>query len=177
MWSGDNSSLSSKRERNKMAVTTKKARKLSEDTLITIINNTRGRLGYVNRQLQEWIFGETGDELEISIRDLREMKSSHIAFFKEQWIVFAEEDRDAIDFLKVDKYYQDLITPDFIEAKLNGDESEFIKFLKDSNANIRAMILSMARDKFTKGEMKNAYIVRAIEDTLSIDIDIENPRK
>lgn len=158
-------------------VVAKKPRKLTEDTIVTIINNTRGRLGYINRALQEWIFGETGDELQISIKDLREMKSSHISFFKDQWIVFAEEDFEAIEFLKVEKYYQDLITPEFIEAKLNGDENEFVKFLKEANANIRATILSMARDKFSKGEMKNAYIVRAIEDTLNADIDIENPRR
>jgi hypothetical protein len=160
-----------------MTITTKKTRKLTDDTQITIINNTRGRLGYINRSLHEWIFSETGDELEISIRDLREMKASHISFFKEQWITFAEKDIDAIEFLKVEKYYQDIITPEFIDSKLDGNEDEFISFLNDANSNIRALILSISRDKFAKGEMKNAYIVRAIEDTLGAEIDIENPRK
>lgn len=161
-----------------MAVQPKtKERKWTEDSIVTIINNTRGILGYTNRNHQDWLFGETGDELEISIRELREMKASHIKFFKEQWITFAQEDLEAIKILKVEKYYQDIITPEYIEEVLDGDENDFIKFIKSANANTRAMILSMAREKFKNGEMKNAYIVRAIEETLDADIDIENPRR
>ncbi len=157
--------------------TATKSRKLSENTIVTVINNTRGELYYINRSMKDWRWGHTGDEHEMTIAELREMKSSYRTFFEKQWIVFAEEDVDVIPYLKLEKYYQESITPQFIEDKLDGNENEFTSFINSANANVRSMILAIARDKYKKGEMKNAYIVRTIEDTLGADIDIDNPRK
>lgn len=160
-----------------MVTTAKKSRKLTEDTIVTIINNTRGELYYINRSQKDWRWGATGDEHQITISELREMKSSYRTFFEKQWIVFAEEDMDVIPFLKLEKFYQSSITPQYIIDKLEGSEGEFVHFIDSANANIKSMILTIAREKYKNRELINPYIIRKIEDTLGADIDIDNPRK
>lgn len=158
--------------------TAQRKRKLTEDTYVTIINNCKGSLSYTNRLGQDWLFGETGDEQQITVRELRQMKSQSVKFFKEQWIIFAEEDQDVIPYLKLEKYYQNVITPEYIEEIMMGDDfSAFENLLTKSSNNTKSMILSIARKKYKAGELTNVRVVRFIEDTLNVDIDVDNPRR
>jgi hypothetical protein len=160
----------------KMVASARK-RKLTEDTYVTIISNCRGSLVYKNRIGEDWLFGQPGDEQQIAIKELRSMKSSHIKFFSEQWIIFAEEDEDVIPHLKLEKYYQNLITPEYIIEKMDGDVGEFERFLKSANSKTASMILSLARSRYQTGELNNARVIRIIEDMLDADIDVDNPRR
>jgi hypothetical protein len=156
----------------------KKVKKLTDDTMVTVIGNFAGDLFYRSPRTQDewrWAFG---DEDDMSIRELKTMKSSHRRFFEDKWITFAEHEADdIIKHLKLEKYYTDGISnQDDWDSIFESSVDELSDIIETATPNEKSLIINMARDKFDSGELVNLHIIKLIEDKLQVDIDLNNPK-
>jgi hypothetical protein len=156
----------------------KKSRKLTDDTMVTVIGNFAGDLFYRSPRTQDewrWMFG---DEDEMSIRELKTMKSNHRRFFEDKWIIFPEsEAEDIIKHLKLEKYYSDGVSnQDEWDNIFELNVEELSDIIETSTPNEKSLIINMAREKFESGELTNLHIIRLIEDKLQVNVDINNPK-
>jgi hypothetical protein len=158
-------------------VSTKKARKIDDKTMVTVISNFAGLLFYRSpRYNDEFMWSEYGDENEMSISELKSMKASHRRFFEDKWIVFAEKDADVISHLKVDKYYKDGMEQDDLEDIFEKSVNEIADIIETATANEKSLILTKAREQYESGELVNTHVIKLIEDKLQVSIDINNPK-
>jgi hypothetical protein len=155
----------------------KKQRKLNDNTPITVISNFPGLLFYRSPRFNdEYIWGEYGDENEMTIQELKSMKASHRRFFEDKWIRFAEKDEDVISHLKVEKYFKDGALQDDLEDIFDRQLEEIEDILDTATPNEKSLILTKARDQYESGELVNTHIIKLIEDKLQVSIDINNPK-
>lgn len=160
-------------------VTTKKQpapRKITDDTEVSVVSNCRGTLYYksLTNVIREW--GEQGDEQDMTVKELKEMKAQQVLFFKNNWITFPEDQLDIIKHLKVEKHYTNVVHPSDIDALFDKSFNEFSEALKNATVNVKSLILDKAREKFEAKELTDHHIIRLLEDTFQTDIDINNPR-
>lgn len=154
--------------------TATKKRVLTDETEVTVINNTSGMLFYRSPRTQdEWEWAEYGDEHEMSVRELKAMKAQHRRFFDDQWIIFPEKDYDVISYLKVEKNFQNIVTPEQIDELFDKSNEEFIKALNSATINVKDLIFTKAKEKYLAGELTNVHILDAIETNLGVLIDPE----
>lgn len=153
-----------------------KVRKLTDDTLITVIGNFSGDLFYRSPRTQdEWRWAY-GDEDEMSVRELKTMKAQHRKFFEDKWITFAEKDQDVISHLKIEKYYKDGFIHDDMETIFENSVEDLADIIETSTPNEKSLIINKAREQYESGELKDIHIIKLIEDKLQVDVDISNPK-
>jgi hypothetical protein len=153
------------------------ARKITDDTIVNVLNNCKGILYYksTSNVVKEW--GAQGDEQEFTIKELKEMKAQQSVFFKENWVIFPEDQLDVIAHLKIDNHYKNAILPDDIDAMLQKSVDELSVILDTVTSGVKALILGKAREKYESKELTDTHIINLIQDKLNADIDIENPRR
>lgn len=156
----------------------KKVKKITDDTMVTVIGNFPGDLFYRSPRTQDEWRWEFGDEDEMSIRELKTMKASHRRFFEDKWIIFAEhQSDDVIKHLKLEKYYNDGISnQDEWEHIFELNVDDLADIIETATHNEKSLIINLAREKFDAGELTNLHIIRLIEEKLQVDIDINNPK-
>jgi hypothetical protein len=156
--------------------TTKKVKKLTDDTMVTVIGNFSGDLIYRSPRTQDdwrWTYG---DEDEMSIRELKTMKATSRRFFEDKWITFAEHEADdIIKHLKLEKYFKDGFTQDDMEDIFEKSVEEISDILDMATHNEKSLILTKAREQYESGELTNTHIIRLIEEKLQVSVDVNNP--
>ena len=159
-------------------VPAKKVRKLDDRTEVTVISNWSGILYYLCPRTQdEFIWAEFGDEHEMTIQQLKTMKSQHRKFFEDKWIIFDENDaEDVIKHLKVEKYFKDGFSQDDWDSIFEKPIKDIEDIIETATPNEKSLILTKAREQFESGELTNLHIIRLIEDKLKVDIDVNNPK-
>jgi hypothetical protein len=165
-------------EKVEAKVPVKKVKKLDDSTMVTVIGNFAGDLFYRSPRTQDewrWAFG---DEDDMSIRELKTMKSSHRRFFEDKWITFAEHEADdVIKHLKLEKYYNEGISnQDDWDSIFELSVDELSDIIETATPNEKSLIINLAREKFEDGELVNTHIIKLIEEKLQVDIDISNPK-
>jgi hypothetical protein len=155
----------------------KKPRKITDDTTVTTISNRKGTLFYksTTNVVKEW--GDQGDEQDLTVKELKEMKAQQSVFFKENWIIFPEEQLDVISHLKVENHYTNTIFPEDIDAMFDKSVEELSAILDSATTGVKSLILGKAREKYVSKELTDTHIINLIQDKLNADIDIENPRR
>lgn len=154
-----------------------KTRTLNDNTSVTVINNTSGTLYYQSPRTNEvWEWAEYGDEHEIKLSELKTMKAQHKRFFEDQWIIFPEKDQDVISYIRLEKFYKEVATPEMIEEMFELTVPEFTTVLEKSNQNVRSLILGKAREKYDNGDLVNHHMINVIEDKLNVIVDVNNPK-
>src|SRR5206468_5939812 len=151
-------------------------RKITDDTEVTLISNCKGKLFYrsLTNVIREW--GDQGDEQEMTVKELKEMKAQQSVFFSENWVIFPESQMDIIKHLKIEKYYTNVVFPEDVDAMFEKSVEDFEKILDNATTGVKALVLGKAREKYETKELTNAHIIRLIEDKLQASIDINNPR-
>ena len=158
-------------------VPTKKVKKLSDTSVVTVISNFPGFLYYRDPRTQdEFEFAEYGDENEMTIQQLKVMKSQHRRFFEDKWITFAEhESDDIIKHLKIEKYFKDGASQDDLEDIFDKSVEDIADIIDTATPNEKSLILTKAREKFESGELTNLHVIRLIEEKLQVSVDVNNP--
>jgi hypothetical protein len=159
-------------------VPTKKPKKFTDATNVTVISNFSGHLFYRSPRFNdEYEWAEYGDENEMSIQELKSMKASHRRFFEDKWITFTEDDADdIIKHLKIEKYYKDGVAQNDLEDIFDKSVEDIADIIDTATPNEKSLILTKAREKFESGELINTHIIRLIEEKLQVDIDVNNPK-
>lgn len=163
--------------------TTAKAKKITDDTLIRVKSNVFGRLGYTNARTGDtYQWNLCGEVQDLSLRDLKEMRSRGSAFFKNQWIVLlglaeptgtGEEISVAELYtaLGIAKYYENLIEPsDYGEICSWKPEAIAgkVKFLSD---NAKTSLAIGLREYVRRGVLDSRKQIKAFEAALGCELE------
>lgn len=148
---------------------TPKPKKLNPDDLITIMNNTTGKLVYhSHRTGLLLILEEYGQEDQIPYSELIIMRNTSPRLISEGHVLILNE--DAVRELRLEKMYEHMLDyygvqefftlpPDDIKEKLHKMPKAMVE-----------TIGSLAKKKYKDGTLYDARVIRAIEEALQIEI-------
>ncbi len=153
-------------------------------TLIAVKSNTYGSLIYVNnRNGESFVWDKAGQVQLISLDDLRTIKQSHIAFFRNQWIIIlgvgeAEEANVSVEdiyrSIGAASYYKNIVDITDIETILKWTPKQIAEkaFLLSPIAknNMTAMLHTYVQN----GVIDSISAVRAFEEALGCSFTVNS---
>lgn len=152
--------------------------KIPLDTIIPVTSNFEGLLYFESKKTMgysvEWdAYGST-EYIELS--ELVGMRNSYRRFFEDNWIIVEDtEDYSAgeiYSFLKVDKYYQNVLTPDNIDELFKKEPKEVIKIVSTLSNGMKDIIKTKAKVMYDNKKLDSNKMIEALETALNIKFSI-----
>ena len=169
-----------KKEENKTEIATKiqNAIKIPLDTVVPVTSNFEGLLYYESKRnlgyTIEWDSYGLTEYMELS--ELISMRSSCKRFFEDNWIIIEDtEDYSAgeiYSFLKVEKYYQNVLTPDNIDELFKKEPKEVIKTVSTLSNGMKDIIKTKAKVMYDNKKLDSNKMIEALETALNIKFSI-----
>lgn len=146
-------------------------RKLDNNTLVNVANNTHGVLYYRSpRTQQEWIFQKYEDEDVMELHEIRTMSTSAKRFFEDNWLRILDE--DAIEYLRLGKYFEKAMTPEELESLFDKGADELKEVVDGASSNVKSLILAKAREKYEEGNLTNIHVIEMLKEKFGAEIEI-----
>ena len=152
--------------------------KIPLDTIIPVTSNFEGLLYFESKKTMgysvEWdAYGST-EYIELS--ELVGMRNSYRRFFEDNWIIVEDtEDYSAgeiYSFLKVEKYYQNVLTPDNINELFKKEPKEVIKIVSTLSNGMKDIIKTKAKVMYDDKKLDSNKMIEALEAALNIKFSI-----
>ena len=154
--------------------TAPKKRTVDPSTSVIVRNGFRGVLVYTSPRTGEtYTWDAFGDEQEMELRELMNVKASNKAFFENNWFLFDKENEWAIDELKVRQYYKNSIGYDEFDALFSMESGELRATLSKLSSGQKTAVAMRARELVDEGKIDSLKVIHAIEDTLGIKLSGE----
>lgn len=155
---------------------------LNDSAIINVKSNVFGKLTYVDKRTgDEVVWSKCGEPNPMAFGLLRNMRSTSIAFFKNQWIIitgFGDENADKYtpaDIYKalgVTQYYKDLIEPsDYVEI-CSWEPEEIKRRVSLMSVESKANLAVALNAYIEKGILDSIKRIRAFEEVLGCDLKI-----
>jgi hypothetical protein len=147
----------------------KKMKKVDHDMLVEVMNGASGVLVYKNpRTGAAWRFDRYGARDLMPVQELITIRSQYPRFFEDQWLIVLDE--DVINYLRLDQFYKDVLTPDELEAFFDKDAKEIEEYLKTASNGAKALIAGRARKLYEEGVLTDIFKIRAINKMIGVHI-------
>lgn len=158
----------------------KEATVINENTLIKVKSGFYGKLYYKNLITQERVVWERQGDVQIMpMRELRAMRTTQPAFFKNQWVVITGvadgEDCNATPYdickaLAITEFYKNFIDPSEFALVCNWDNNEIADKVKLMSPGARENLI-VALNQFIKdGSLDSIRKIKAFEDSLGCEL-------
>lgn len=142
-------------------------KKLDPHEEVLVISRTKGALVYYcKRSNQTYKWDDYGDEVYVVLGDLQQMNKK---FFKNGYLEI--QDEDATEFLRAERFKENIITEDIIEELLSSDGEQVKNYLSNTSSNNKIVFYESAKESFVNGELKDYSIIQAIEDVIGKSVD------
>lgn len=176
--------LNQQREAEKEAVVedvkpakTTRVKKIPLDIIVPVICNTVGGAIYISKKSGypvEW--DDYGTEEFMELSELVAMRNSDRRFFTDNWIVLGDTDEytaiELYDFLKVLKYYENILTPSNINSIFEMSSDNIIKVISGMSRGMKSTIASVVLQKIQSNELDSQSKINAFEDALNVKFSI-----
>lgn len=156
----------------------KKAVKIPGDTIMPVVSNFPGRLIYNSKRMTGYSvdWDEPGYTEYMEVSELMSMRSTDKRFFEDNWIYLEDGDEytaeEVYRFLKVDKFYKNVLTSDEIVELLDCEDVTAIRrTCFGLAAGIKQTVAAIARQKKDEGTL-DLNVVPALEDALGIQLEV-----
>lgn len=152
--------------------------KIPLDTIVPVTCNVLGGAHYDSQKIKGYsINWDSYGSIEyVELSELVGMKNSYPRFFTDNWIVLEDtEDYSSIqlyDFLKVTKYYENVLTPETIDNIFDLSPSDIIKTISGFSKGMRDTIASRAKAKIDAKELDSNNKIEALETALNVKFSI-----
>ncbi len=164
----------------------KRAKKSSltipEDTLVRVKSGFYGKLYYKNLITHERVVWERQGEVQImTLRELRAMRTTQPAFFKNQWIIIdgvaegEESTASAYDIcraLAVTEFYKDFVDPCKFDVVCRWDESDIEEKTKMMSPGARENLIVALNQFIASGQLDSIRKIKAFEKALGCDLRV-----
>lgn len=142
---------------------------IDPDQFVTVYNGSQGRLVYVSGRTGEYYGWDSfGSEQEMTLRELRNAKNSHKAFFVNNWFMF--RDPWIIDYLGVKQYYRGALTLDEFDNVFELPADEMAEVLSKLSDGQKKSLSYRARQLIMSGEIDSLKAIRTLESVLGIEL-------
>lgn len=147
----------------------KKAKTFDPNEYVSVKNGFHGRLYYRNKSTGETFeWSEFGDEVDMTIGELRRARSAQPRFFEENWFII--EDPDLMEYLRVGKYYKTVLNEKgFDELFSTTPEDATIRTTGLSQGQRRSIVYE-ARKRIEDGSLNDLRLIKALEESLNVNL-------
>jgi hypothetical protein len=147
----------------------KKERSLNE--MVCVKNNTHGKLVYVSKRFagQEYTWSGFGDENYLELQELISMRNSYLTYFKECWVMLADED---LEYLNVKKYYENTINMENFDDLFKLSPNALKSKLEQLPKSMKDSVSKRAKQLKQSGELDSLKVIKTIEEVLKVDLTI-----
>lgn len=137
------------------------------DEVIYVKSIAHGKLNFINSQglLTQW--GQYGDVMDLTYRDLMHMASSSRRFFEEPWVIM---DEDVLRDLRMEKYYQHIIDYDNIDSIFTYSPEKLKDTLDKMTDGTKRLIADRASHALNTGTLDSMAVIRVLEESLKVDL-------
>ena len=156
--------------------------KIDDTAIISVKSNVFGQLSYVDRRTgDETKWERCGSVQPMSFGELRSMKASQIAFFKNQWIImtgFEDDNADkytAADIYKalyVTQYYKDLVEPSDYERVCSWSPEEIKQKVSLMSTESKANLVVALNIYIKKGILDSLKRIKTFEEVLGCELEM-----
>lgn len=144
-------------------------RDIDPHTLVSVRNGFQGRLVYVSKRTGEtYVWEEFGDELEMELQELKNVKSGSKRFFADNWFMF--DDDWVIDYLGVRAMYKNALQLDEFDD-LFAESPEIIESeIEKLSDGQKASLGYRARQLIAEGQIDSRKAILALEKALGTEL-------
>lgn len=157
---------------------------IPEDTLIRIRSGFYGKIYYKNPITREKIvFENQGDEQVVTLRELRAMRTSQPAFFKNQWIIIvgvadgedcSASSYDILKSLAAGEYYKNFIDPVRFDEVCDWSESEIAEKIAMLSPGAKENLIVALNGFIKSGRLDSIKKIKAFEKALNCELGYFN---
>ena len=170
-------SKSDKEETSAVAKKIQSSVRIPLDTIVPVICNTVGGAFYSSKKIMgytvEW--EDIGSVEYMELGELSSMKNTDKRFFEDNWIVFDDTEEyttsELYDFLKVSKYYKNVLTPDNIDEIFTYPKDEIVKTITTLSRGMKETVAVRAKQKLDENTL-DKNIIDILESSLGIQFTI-----
>lgn len=138
---------------------------------IAVRNGFQGQLVYKSQRTGELFTWEGfGDEQDIELRELRNMKNSNKTFFINNWFMFSEEDDWVIDYLGVRQYYKNAIKIDNFDDIFTKRPAELKAIISKLSEGQKKSVAYRASELIVEHKIDSLSVITTLEETLGIEL-------
>ena len=149
--------------------------KFTEDTMVTIKNNTCGELIYINNKTGDiYRWNQHGDTCDIKIADLREMKNSQRTFYtKNKFSVIGcvdnedIEPEEIINYIGIGQYFKADLSPDLYEVINSWSDDKIKEKIPNISISCKQNLIVMLSTMIENEEIDSIRKIRAFETALN----------
>lgn len=168
---------SDKEETSAVAKKIQSSVRIPLDTIVPVICNTVGGAFYSSKKIMgytvEW--EDIGSVEYMELGELSSMKNTDKRFFEDNWIVFDDTEEytasELYDFLKVSKYYKNVLTPDNIDEIFTYPKDEIVKTISTLSRGMKETVAVRAKQKLDENTL-DKNIIDILESSLGIQFTI-----
>lgn len=155
--------------------------RIKDDLGVTVESKFHGQLVYVNHKTgDECIWETVGEQQDLTVADLKEMKSNQLGFFKNQWLVITDVDdedirpSDVVQKINIGKYMSNVIDVEDTEAICSWSELEIANKVNLLTQGAKANLVIALNDYIESGKIDSLTIIKAFEKALECDLSSSN---
>jgi hypothetical protein len=135
--------------------------------VISLVKN--GGLTFIDYEKTEQRWEKYGDEIDLTYKDLRLMKSKYKRFFRDCWVKIPD---DAADQLRLEDYLTNSkIRPETIDNAFLMKPDDFYDALIGSTDGIQKLVVDAAVEKLRNKELDSLRIMRIIKQVTKQDVE------
>lgn len=149
----------------------KKVRKeIPLNTLVACRNASKAELRYVSKKQMgyEVVWEKFGSIEYLELNELISLRNAYPRFFKDGWLII--DDVEIIEYLKLQKYYENIIDIDNLDKIFDKPLEEFKSALQKLPQGFKDTVVQRARELRNEGKFDSINKVEAMEKAFNIDL-------
>lgn len=160
------------------ARTIQSSAKIPLDTVVPVVCNVIGGAIYKSAKINGYtiIWDSYGSVEYVELSELVGMRNTARRFYEDNWIVLEDTDEytaiQLYDFLKVTKYYENVLTPETIDTVFDLEPSEIIRTVSGFSKGMRDTIATRSKIKIDAKELDSNNKIQALETALKVKFSI-----
>lgn len=138
---------------------------------ITVKNGFHGTLVYKSSRTGEtFIWDSFGDEQDMELIELKNAKNSNKAFFINNWFMFDDENAWVIDFLGLNKFYENSIGLDGLEEVFTMPPEKVHEIVSKMSDGQKRSLAYRAKELASRNAIDSISVLQVLEEDLGISL-------
>ena len=144
---------------------------IDQNMIITVKNGFNGKLVYVSpRTHEQFVWNEFGDEQELELKELRNIKSSAKGFFENNWLMFDDEFVWAVGYLGLERYYKNAVKLSDFDKIFDMSPEDISDVIANMSEGQKRSLSYRAKQFVAEGKIDSRKIIAALEKALGMEL-------
>lgn len=138
---------------------------------VPVRNGFQGELIYQSKKTGEvFEWKHFGDEQEMELHELKNVRSAEKAFFQNNWFMFDDDYAWVIDWLGVGEFYKNALKLDAFDDVFTKSPEEIKEILSGMSDGQKASLSYRARQVIAEDGIDSNKVISALEDGLGVKL-------